>query len=194
MKVKKLELYNFRNYLQQEIVFDDGLNIIQGQNAQGKTNLIEAIYFCTVGKSFRASREKEAIAWGGDIARIKVTIEKEIGNKTIEIILSKNNKKTIKIDGIPILKIGELMGELNAVFFAPDELKLIKESPEDRRRFMDISISQMYRDYFYALNKYNKIVQSRNKCLKMYSSSADILKMLKVSNSKNSCLQNSLIL
>jgi len=130
MKIKELELINFRNYENEKICFDNGLNIIEGKNAQGKTNLIEAVYFCAVGKSFRASREKEVINWEKNIAKIKLTIEKEIGKKVIEIIFSKNAKKTVKIDGISIKKIGELMGELNAVFFAPDELKLIKDSPE----------------------------------------------------------------
>lgn len=180
MKIKQLELYNFRNYLLSKVEFGDGLNIIEGSNAQGKTNLIEAIYFCAVGKSFRAKREKDVINWDKDIAKIKVTLEKEIGKKVIEIIFSKNQKKTIKIDGIPILKIGELMGELNAVFFAPDELKLIKDSPEDRRRFIDISLSQVYKDYFYSLNKYNKLLQSRNKTLKFYQNQADIKQMLKI--------------
>ena len=182
MKIKQLELYNFRNYLLSKIEFGDGLNIIEGSNAQGKTNLIEAIYFCAVGKSFRAKKEKEVINWDKEISKIKVVLEKEIGTKVIEIIFSKNQKKTIKIDGIPISKIGELMGELNAVFFAPDELKLIKESPEDRRRFMDIALSQVYKDYFYSLNKYNKLLQSRNKTIKSYQNSPHLVQMLNIYN------------
>lgn len=182
MKVKKIELFGFRNYKSTQIEFDDGLNIIQGKNAQGKTNLLEAIYFCAVGKSFRASREKEVIGWEGNTAKIKLTIQKEIGTKTIEIIFSKGNKKTIKIDGIPIFKIGELLGELNAVFFSPDELKLIKDSPEDRRRFMDVSLSQVYKDYFYSLSKYNKLLLSRNKCLKTITDEKSLKQMLNVYN------------
>lgn len=178
MKVKKIELFNYRNYLLNSIEFGDGLNVIEGHNAQGKTNLIEAVYFCAVGKSFRATREKEVLNWDKNIAKIKLTIEKEIGNKIIEIIFSKNQKKTIKIDGIPIKKIGELMGELTAVFFAPDELKLIKDSPEDRRRFMDVSLSQTYKDYFYTLSKLNKLLQSRNKCLKIYTQDENSLKQM----------------
>lgn len=180
MKVKKIELLNYRNYLSNTIEFGDGLNVIEGHNAQGKTNLVEAVYFCAVGKSFRVAREKEVINWNKDTAKIKVTIEKEIGQKIIEIYFSKNQKKTIKIDGIPIKKIGELMGELTAVFFAPDELKLIKDSPEDRRRFMDVSLSQTYKDYFYTLSKYNKLLLSRNKCLKNYTSIESLTPMLNV--------------
>lgn len=188
MKIKKLEVYNYRNYKLSEICFADGLNVIEGKNAQGKTNLVEAIYFCAVGKSFRATREKEVINWGNDVGKIKLTIEKEIGNKIIEIIFSKRQKKTIKIDGIPILKIGELMGELNAVFFAPDELKLIKESPEDRRRFIDIALSQVYKDYFYSLSKYNKLLQSRNKTLKEYKDETALKQMLAIYNKQMASL------
>ena len=182
MKIKKIELTNFRNYKYSEINFDDGLNIIEGKNAQGKTNLLEAIYFCAIGKSFRASREKEVINWNNETAKIKVTIQKEIGNKTIEILFSKSNKKTIKIDGVSIFKIGELLGELNAIFFSPDELKLIKDSPDDRRRFMDISLSQVYKDYFYSISKYNKLLQSRNKCLKSISDENSLKQMLNAYN------------
>ncbi len=184
MIVKEVELSYFRNYNKTKVGFSDGLNVIEGKNAQGKTNLIEAIYFCAVGKSFRASKEKDVINWQSDIAKIKLTLEKEVGNKIIEIIFSKNQKKTIKIDGIPISKIGELMGELNAVFFAPDELKLIKDSPEDRRRFMDISLSQVHRDYFYSLNKYNKLLQSRNKTLKTYTDAQTLKSMLDIYNAQ----------
>ena len=95
MKIKQLELFNFRNYGSVKIEFKDGLNIIEGKNAQGKTNLIEAIYFCAVGKSFRASKEKEVINWEKDISKIKVILEKEIGQKIIEIIFSKNHDNFI---------------------------------------------------------------------------------------------------
>ena len=182
MKVKEIQLFNFRNYKNVSVEFGEGLNVIEGKNAQGKTNLIEAVYFCAVGKSFRTSKEKDVILWEKDISKIKITLEKEIGKKIIEIIFSKNAKKTVKIDGIPISKIGELMGELNAVFFAPDELKLIKDSPEDRRRFMDIALSQTYKDYFYTLSKYNKLLQSRNKTLKSYADENTLKQMLNIYN------------
>lgn len=182
MKISNIELINYRNYEHALINFSDGLNIIEGKNAQGKTNLVEAVYFCAVGKSFKTSKEKDIINWAKDLAKIKITIQKEIGQKTIEFIFSKNAKKTIKIDGIPIKKIGELMGELNAVFFAPDELKLIKDSPEDRRRFMDVSLSQTYKDYFYTLSNYNKILQSRNKALKTYNDPQSLKQILNIYN------------
>lgn len=166
MKIKKLNLQNFRNYENTSVEFFDGVNILQGKNAQGKTNLLEAIFLCSIGKSLRASREKEIIKFHKDTSKIKINIEKKYKNTEIYLIFSKFNKKTIKIDNIPIKKIGELLGEFTAVYFSPDELKLIKESPEDRRRFMDIDISQTSKQYFYLLNRYEKILANRNKLLK----------------------------
>ena len=182
MEITKIELFGFRNYKKAEINFGNNLNIICGKNAQGKTNLLEAVYFCVVGKSFRASREKEVINISSDIAKIKVYIKKQVGTSTVEIIFSRTSKKTIKINGIPIKKISELLGEFNAVFFAPDELKLIKESPEDRRRFMDIDISQTSRQYFYLLTRYNQILQNRNKQLKTDIAQDDLKKIMQIWN------------
>ena len=166
MKVKSIVLTNFRNHKASEAVFDDGLNVVLGKNAQGKTNLLEAIYFCAIGKSLRAVREKELIFWDEPMAKISLNVEKKFGKSRIDITLNRVGKKIVAIDRLPIRKIGELMGELNAVFFSPDELKLVKESPEDRRRFMDISISQTSKEYFYLLGRYSKILANRNKLLK----------------------------
>ena len=166
MNIKRLALCDFRNYENVVVDFDDGVNIIYGNNAQGKTNLLEAIYFCSIGKSMRTNKEREVIKMGKEIAKIKVDIAENNLKRTIEIVFSKKNKKTIKINGIAIHRIGELMGELPCVFFSPDGLKLIKESPEDRRRFMDIAISQTSKTYFYMLGKYEKVLDQRNKLLK----------------------------
>lgn len=166
MNIKRLALCDFRSYENVVVDFDDGVNIIYGNNAQGKTNLLEAIYFCSIGKSMRTNKEREVIRMGKEIAKIKVDIAENNLKRTIEIVFSKKNKKTIKINGIAIHRIGELMGELPCVFFSPDGLKLIKESPEDRRRFMDIAISQTSKTYFYMLGKYEKVLDQRNKLLK----------------------------
>lgn len=166
MRIKKLTLQNFRNYTDISVEFFDGINIIQGKNAQGKTNLLEAIFFCSIGKSLRASREKEVINFSKENAKIKLNIEKKYKKSEILLFFNKFSKKTIKIDNIPIKKIGELFGEFNAIYFSPDELKLIKNSPEDRRRFMDIHISQTSKEYFYLLNRYERILINRNKLIK----------------------------
>ena len=166
MYIKKVNLENFRNYSRLGVEFFDGINVIEGKNAQGKTNLLEAIFFCCIGKSLRASREREVIKFGEDTARIKVEVQKYYKASEIYLLFSRLAKKTIKIDGIPIKRIGELFGELNAVYFSPDELRLIKDAPEDRRRFMDIHISQISKQYFYYLGRYEKILANRNKLLK----------------------------
>ena len=175
MTIKRLVLNDFRNYDSVSVDFDKGVNIIYGNNAQGKTNLLEAIYFCSIGKSMRTNKEREVIKMGKEIAKIKVEIAQNNIKRTIEIVFSKKNKKTIKINGIAIHRIGELMGELPCVFFSPDGLKLIKESPEDRRRFMDIAISQTSKNYFYLLGKYDKVLDQRNKLLKS-SANLEIIK------------------
>ena len=184
MEITRLKLYNYRNYKTADVTFDGGINVIVGKNAQGKTNLLEAVYFAVVGKSFRASREKEVINTESEIAKIEVDIKKEIGSSKVEIIFSRKHKKTIKINGVPIQRTGELLGEFNGVFFAPDELKLIKESPEDRRRFMDIDISQTSKQYFYLLSRYDKILVSRNKLLKTQTNIAELKNMLAIYNTQ----------
>lgn len=166
MKINTLTLANYRNYSNQTFKLNDGLNVFVGKNAQGKTNALEGIYFCAIGKSLRVNKDKNLINFEKEESKITLEVKKEFSKVKLEVYLSKKAKKTIKINGIPIKKMGELMGEFNAVFFSPDELKLVKDAPEDRRRFMDIDISQTNKAYFYALNKYAKILANRNKLLK----------------------------
>lgn len=180
MKVLKLKLNNYRNYSSIEVGFSSGTNIILGKNAQGKTNLLEAIFTCAIGKSMRATRDNEVIKWGEENAKIKLEVEKRFGKSKIEIYFFKAGKKAIKINSMPIRRIGELLGELRCVFFAPDELKLIKESPEDRRRFMDITLSQISKTYFNLLNKYEKVISTRNKLLKDFKDKNNFKKTSKI--------------
>lgn len=166
MEIKSINLKNFRNYTSQQVNLKSGLNILEGKNAQGKTNLLEAIFLCAIGRSPRTKKEKELVKWNENFGKITVEFTKSTGNKKIELYLFANQNKAIKINGVPIKKLGELMGELNAIYFSPDELKLVKESPEERRRFMDIDLCQFDKKYFYTLNKYNKILDQRNRLLK----------------------------
>ena len=166
MKISELTLKNYRSYENAKIKFSDGLNVLIGKNAQGKTNLLEAIFFTVIGKSFKTSKEKEVIAWGEDNSYVKAVFNKKYRDEVIELIFNSQTKKVIKVDGIPLHRIGELMGCANAVFFSPDELKLIKDSPEERRRFMNIDISQTDKRYFYLLGRYDKVLANRNKLLK----------------------------
>ena len=166
MEIKSVQLKNFRNYTEEAVVFKKGLNILEGKNAQGKTNLLEAVFLCAIGKSPRTNKEKELLKWNENLGKVTIEFSKLSGNKKIELYLFSNQNKAIKINGMPIKKLGELMGELNAIYFSPDELKLVKESPDERRRFMDIDLCQFNKNYFYTLNKYNKILNQRNKLLK----------------------------
>ncbi len=166
MEINSVKLNNFRNYAAGEINFLPGVNFIVGQNAQGKTNLLESIYLVSVGKSPKNSKDKQIIKFGEERARVEIVFNTLAGRKNISIILDKQNKKFIKINNLNILKLTELVGNLSVVYFSPDELKLVKEVPEDRRNFLDISISQFDKVYLYNLIKYNKILKQRNTILK----------------------------
>lgn len=166
MKIKRLTLSNYRNYQNQTFELSEGLNVFVGKNAQGKTNALESVYFCAIGKSLRTNKDKNLISFEKENAKISLEVQKKYSKVQIDVYLSNKNKKTIKINNLPIKRIGELLGEFNAVFFSPDELRLIKDAPEDRRRFMDIDISQTNKTYFYHLGKYDKILASRNRLLK----------------------------
>ena len=166
MFVTELKLNGYRNYESEKIKFSPNTNLIVGKNAQGKTNLIETIYYSAVGKSPRTTKDSDLINWSKDRASFCLTVQKKEGTKTIETTFSKQSKKMLKVNGVNLLKIGDLLGTINVVFFSPDELKLVKDAPQDRRKFMDTDISQFNKNYFYLLLKYNKILEQRNKLLK----------------------------
>ena len=167
MKITDLEIKNFRNYKNLKVQFDEKVNVFIGKNAQGKTNLLESIFYCCLGKSFKSSKDKELICWGEENASIKMTVQKKFRDVKVEVFFDKNRKKIVKINSIPIRRIAELIGEVNVVFFSPQELKLVKESPEERRKFMDIDISQQSKRYFHQLTRYEKILANRNKLFKI---------------------------
>lgn len=167
MKIENLTIRNFRNYNALKVDFDDKVNVFIGKNAQGKTNLLESIFYCCIGKSFKSCKDKELIKWGEESSHIKLVCQKKYRDIEIDINLNKLQKKSIKINGLPIKKIGELIGEINIVFFSPQELRLVRESPDERRKFMDIDISQNNKRYFYQLSRYEKILANRNKLLKL---------------------------
>jgi len=172
MQITRLQVNNFRNYSAQTVEFGGGANIITGKNAQGKTNLVEAITMCSVGRSSRTPRDKELIRWEQQRARILATAQKRGGKGSIEIVIDARENKRVAVNGLPVSKMGELMGNLSTVFFSPDELKIVKSSPADRRRFMDITLCQLSKTYFYLLSSYNKVLAQRNKLLKSTDTSA----------------------
>jgi DNA replication and repair protein RecF len=164
--IEKIELRNFRNHQNTVAEFFNGINILVGQNAQGKTNLLESIYLSCVGRGWKAVKDAEMIMFGEAGASVKTVTQKKFGDISVSVKLGNGTKKAISINNVPISKIGELMGTVNCVFFSPDELRLIKEAPADRRRFLNIDISQIDKSYFYALIRYNKILAQRNAYLK----------------------------
>lgn len=166
MKIRLLSLKNFRNYAEEEFSFADGINILTGANAQGKTNAAEALFFLCTGYSPRANRDKLVIKYGEECAEVNGRAESAYGSVSVRMLFYANDKKRVFINGVETLKIGELLGNINSVYFNPSELKLVQESPEDRRRFMNISLSQTSKNYFYALQRYNKILSQRNNLLK----------------------------
>lgn len=166
MRITSLTVDNFRNHTHSTLQLADGINVLVGPNAQGKTNLLEAIYLSCVGRGWRTVRDSEMVQFGKERALVQVTAQKRFGAVEIMIQLGQGLKKSIAINRVPIAKVAELMGQINCIFFSPDELKLVKEAPADRRRFLNIDISQIDKSYFYALARYNKILQQRNASLK----------------------------
>lgn len=166
MILQEVALNNFRNYALQTVRLGAGTNVFFGNNAQGKTNFLESVRYMSIGKSMRTSREKELIKWNEDCARIKATVKSGNVSKRLDITLPQQKSKMVKINSVPITKMGELMGVVATVLFSPDEIGIIKNAPADRRRFIDISLCQLSKAYFYALNRYNKILLQRNTLLK----------------------------
>ena len=166
MIVKDIQVKDYRNAAARSITLGPGVNAFVGANARGKTNLLEAVYFAGVGKSFRTPRDRELIKYGADRAFISVSAEKDGITETVKIIIDKAVNKSVAINGLPITRMSELMGVCPVVLFCPDGLKIIKDAPADRRRFMDISLCQISKAYFAALSQYGKILASRNKLLK----------------------------
>lgn len=166
MQIKRLRLRNFRNYDDIRIDFAQAFNIIHGNNAQGKTNIIEAIFLCASGRSHRTSKDIELLKYGADSFDIELLYESEGEQEEITINYCMEERKKIKINEIPVKKIGDLMGHLNAVIFSPEDLMLVKQGPAERRRFADITLSQLRPSYFYDLQQYARILYQRNTLLK----------------------------
>lgn len=164
MNITKIKLENFRNYNNQEISFNKGINVIYGDNAQGKTNILEAIFLCSMGKSFRTNKDKELIKLSEDFAKINIEYEKSDRKGKIEYIIS--NKKIISINGVKIKKLSELLGNINSIIFSPDDMGILKDGPQKRRKFLNMLISQLRPRYLFNLNDYNKTLEQRNNYLR----------------------------
>ncbi|WNV58027.1 DNA replication/repair protein RecF [Oscillospiraceae bacterium NTUH-002-81] len=166
MVVKSLDLKNFRNYHELHIDFDPFTNIFYGNNAQGKTNILESVYLGGTTKSHKGSKDRDMITFTEEESHIRMLVQKKNLTRRIDMHLKKNKTKGIAVDGIPIKKASELFGIVNLVFFSPEDLNIIKNGPSERRRFIDLELCQLDKIYFHNLSNYNKILIQRNKLLK----------------------------
>jgi DNA replication and repair protein RecF len=182
MYLSSLVLKNYRSYETLSVSFTGGVNILQGKNAAGKTNVLEAIGFLSYGKSFRTQKDFECIREGQQSAYIKGAVKKAQGELNIEALLSVEDKKSLKVNGEPVKKMGELFGNFIAVVFSPEDIKVLKESPSLRRRFIDMEISKMRPSYFYELQEYQKALTQKNALLKSKIKETQLHKLVSIYN------------
>lgn len=189
MYIKNIKLKNFRNYKEQEINLEKKINIFYGDNAQGKTNILESIYLCALGKSFRTKKEKELILFSEDNSFIEVNYQKK--DREGKINLKINNKKIFYINDIKIKKLSEILGSINIVMFSPDDINIIKGNPEARRKFLNIMISQLRPKYIYNYNLYLKILEQRNNYLRQIKFENKNKELLEIWNEQlTNCAEN----
>ena len=166
MYIESVQLKNFRNYESLKLDLAPGTNIFYGNNAQGKTNILEALYLCGTTKSHKGSKDKDMIRFGQDEAHIRMMVNRDKLSYKIDMHLRKGKGKAVAINGLPIRKAGELFGVVNLVFFSPEDLNIIKNGPGERRRFLDMELCQLDKIYLTDLASYNHIINQRNKLLK----------------------------
>lgn len=174
MIIQSLELENFRNYEALSMQFDSGTNILYGDNAQGKTNILEAVYLSATTKSHKGSKDKDMINFASQEAHIRTYVVKDGLENRVDMHLRKNKSKGIAINGQKIKKAADLLGLLNVVFFSPEDLSIIKNGPSERRRFVDMELCQLDHVYLHNLNHYNKSVNQRNRLLKDLSTNSGL--------------------
>lgn len=180
MKINSLKLKNFRNYDFLDLEFDQATNIFYGDNAQGKTNILESLYLVGTTKSHRGTKDRDMIEFGQDEAHIETVVEKKGINYQIDMHLKKNSPKGIAINKMPIRKASELFGIVNIVFFSPEDLNIIKNGPAERRRFIDLELSQLDKVYLSNLANYNRIVNQRNHLLKEIGFKSGVMETLEI--------------
>lgn len=165
MVIKKLRLVNFRNYEEETFSFTDGINVLSGKNAQGKTNCAEAVFYLCTGSSLRIKHDKQLIRHGAPCANVCAETQSRFGKVSLEADIYENRRE-LRVNGNKISRAVDLLGNMNSVFFSPGELRLIQDGPDERRRFLNLSISQTSKNYCTALLRYNKILDQRNNLLK----------------------------
>ena len=159
-------LRDYRNYADALLELSPGVNVLYGDNGQGKTNALEALYYCCAGRSHRTRADRELIRAGADAARFRVTAFRRDGEHEIDVRLSRADKRVIRVNGRQISRSGEMMGYMIGVLFSPEDLRTVKDGPEARRRFVDIGLSQLDSGYYYTLQRYNRALRQRNEALR----------------------------
>lgn len=180
MILKSIELCNFRNYEREEFQFHKGTNVLYGDNAQGKTNVLEAIFVGGTTKSHKGSKDTDMIMKGKEESHIRYFVEKNDCTFKVEIHMRRGKTKGIAIDGLPITSSKELMGLCNIIFFSPEDLSIIKDGPEQRRRFMNMELCQLNKAYLYYLTQYKKVLKQRNALLKQIQKQEDLKTTLEI--------------
>ena len=180
MVINRLELMDFRNYENLDVELSEGVNIFFGDNAQGKTNILEAIYLCCTTRSQKRSHDRDMIRFGEEEAHLKMYFHKAQLDRKIDLHLIKNKSKKIAVDGIPVTKATEIYGMMNVISFSPDDLSIIKEGPAERRNFMDMELCQLSREYMYSLSSYNRALVQRNNLLKQISANESLKSTLDI--------------
>ena len=166
MEISSIRLTDYRNYADQTLDFAPGINVLAGGNAQGKTNMLEAVRLCSIGRSHRTPRDKELIREGTHQARIALKWRKRDGSHDLSALLPDTSAKQMRVDGKLLRRSGELMGMIATVLFAPEDLMLVKSGPGERRRFIDMELSQIRPVYYYSLQRYNRALKQRNNLLR----------------------------
>ena len=164
MWINNIKISNFRNYNKLEVELNKGINVLYGENAQGKTNIIEAIFLCSIGKSFRTSKDKELIKFDEENAIVEIDFQKS--DRDGNILINIGNRKNIFVNKIKIKKLSELLGNINVVIFTPDDINILKGGPQNRRKFLDVMISQLRPRYMHLCSLYQKTLDERNTYLK----------------------------
>lgn len=166
MYIKRIELKDFRNYGKLDVSFSEKVNIFIGNNAQGKTNLLESIYMNAMARSFKTSRDKELIRFGKEFCRIRITSFYDDDEHVTEIVINKDGRKGIKLDGVKVNRTSELLDRIFIIIFSPEDMKIVKDEPEKRRRFIDRELCQVKPGYFSDLANYKRVLKQRNTYLK----------------------------
>jgi DNA replication and repair protein RecF len=182
MYLDSLVLKNYRSYEALSVKFTSGINILQGRNAAGKTNVLEAIGFLSYGKSFRTQKDAECIREGQQSAYVKGAVRKAQGEQSLEALIATDDKKSLKVNGEPVKRMGDLFGNFIAVVFSPEDIKVLKESPTLRRRFIDMEISKVRPAYFFELQEYQKALTQKNALLKSKIKETQLHKLVSIYN------------